>query len=147
MDNETENIYFQLYNQRGGDFPYFEGARYIQHGNEIGDVLHSVLPHVVVVAVKGAVSFLGSLMQKSEQGQNLGNAAKQAILAAAGTVLNEAANRVKQGGSVKKKRKKLRRSTNYKGPSRTKKEKQSNTETDSDFEVEEVPKKSIKYNF
>ena len=66
---------------------------------------------------------------------------------AASTVLNEAANSVKQGGSGKKKRKKLRRSTVYKAPSRTKKRKHSNTETASDFEVEAVPKKLIKYNF
>ena len=84
-------------------------------------------------------------MQKSEEGQNLGNAAKQSILPAAGTVLNEAASRVKQGGSGKKKRKKLRRSTV--APSRSKKRKHSNSEADSDFSVEDEPKKSIKYNF
>ena len=93
------------------------------------------------VAVKGAASFLGSLMQKREEGQNLGNAAKQSILPAAGTVLNEAANRVKQGGSGKKKRKKMRRSTVHKATTRTKKKKHSNIEEESDFEEEELPKK------
>lgn len=147
MDHERENIYFQIYNQRGGDFPVFQGARYIQYGNGFGDVLRGFLRHVLPVAVKGAASFLGSLMQKREEGQNWGNAAKQSILPAAGTVLNEAANRVKQGGSGKKKRKKLRRSTVYKAPSRSKKRKHSNSEADSDFYVEDEPKKSIKYNF
>ena len=75
------------------------------------------------------------------------NAAKQSILPAAGTVLNEAANRVKQGGSGKKKRKKLRRSTVYKAPSRTKKRKHCDSETESDFEVKVEPKKSFKDNF
>ena len=82
-----------------------------------------------------------------EEAQNFGNAAKQSILPAVGTVLNEAANRVKQGGSEKMKRKKLRRSTVYKAQSRSKKRKLSNSEADSDFDVEVKSKKSIKYNF
>ena len=86
-------------------------------------------------------------MQKREQGQNWVKAAKESILHPAGTVLNQAANRVKQGGKWKRKRKKLRRSRVYKPPSRTKKRKHSNSETESDFEVEAEPKKSIKYNF
>ena len=57
MDHEKENIYFQLYNQRGGDFPVFHGARYIQYGNGFGDVLPGFLPRVIPVAVKGAASF------------------------------------------------------------------------------------------
>ena len=57
------------------------------------------------VDVKGPASFFGSLMQKTDECQNWGNAAKQSILPAAGSVLNEAANRVKQGGSGKKKMK------------------------------------------
>ena len=64
MDHERENIYFQLYNQRGGDFPVFQGARYIQYGNGFGDVLRGFLRHVLPLLVKGAASFLGSLMQK-----------------------------------------------------------------------------------
>ena len=62
------------------------------------------------VAGKGAAAVLGSLLQKGEEGQNWINVAKEAILLAAGTVLNEAANRVKHGGRGKKKMKKLRRS-------------------------------------
>ena len=147
MDNGRENIYFQLDNQRGGEFPVFQGARYIQYGNGFGDVLRGFLRHLLPVAVKGAATFLGILMQKREEGEIWGNAAKQSILPAAGTVLSEAANRVKQGGSGKKKRKKLRRSTVYKAPSRSKKRKHSNSEADSDFYVEEEPKKLIKYNF
>ena len=106
MDHERENIYFQIYNQRGGDFPVFQGARYIQYGNGFGYVLRGFLRHVLPVAVKGAASFLRRLLQQREQEQNRGNAAKESILPVAGTVLNEAANRVKQGGSGKKKRKK-----------------------------------------
>ena len=102
MDNERENIYCQLYNQRGWDFPVFQGASYIQYGNGFGDVLRGFLPHVLPVALKEAASFFGSLIQKSEQGQNWGNAAKERILPAAGTVLNEAANRIKQGGKWQK---------------------------------------------
>ena len=88
MDHESQNIYFQLYNQRGGDFPVFQGGSYIQYGNGFGDVLRGFLRHVVPLAGKGAASFLGSLMQKWEQWQNWGNAAKESILPAAGTVLN-----------------------------------------------------------
>ena len=76
MDNERENIYFQLCKQRGDDFPVFQGARYIQYGNGFGDVLRGFLRHVLPVAVKGAESFLRSLMQKREEGQNRGNVAK-----------------------------------------------------------------------
>ena len=67
----------------------------------------------------------------------MGNAAKQSILPAAGTVWNEAARSVKQGGSGKKKRIKLKRSTVYKAASRSKKRKHSNREADSDFYVED----------
>ena len=76
MDHERENIYLQLYNQRGGDFPVFQGAHYIQYGNVFGDVLRGFLRHVLPVAFKGAASFLWSLMQKREEGQNRGNVAK-----------------------------------------------------------------------
>ena len=86
MDHERKNIYFQLYNERGGDFPVFQGARYIQYCIGFGDVSRGFLLHVLPVAVKVAASFFGSLMQKREKGQNWGNAAKQSILPAAGTV-------------------------------------------------------------
>ena len=103
MEHERQNIYFQLYNQRGGDFPVFQSARFIHYGNGFGDVLLGFLRHVLPVAVKGAASFFGSLMQKTEQGQNWGNAAKALILPPSGTVLNEAANMVKQGEVGKRK--------------------------------------------
>ena len=80
MEHERENIYFQLYNQRAGDFPVFQGERYIQYCNGFGDVLRGFVRHVLPVAVKGAASFLGSLMQKREDGQNCGNAANDSIL-------------------------------------------------------------------
>ena len=70
MKHEKKNIYFQLYNHRGGDFPVFQDARYIQYGNRFGYVLPGYLRHGLPVAVKGAASFFGSLMQKREEGQN-----------------------------------------------------------------------------
>ena len=54
MDHESENIYFQLYNQRSGDFLVFQGTRYIQYGNGFVDVLRGFLRHVLPVAVKVA---------------------------------------------------------------------------------------------
>ena len=108
MGHDRENMYFDLYTQRGGDFPVFQGARHIQYGNGFGDVLRGFLRHVLPVAVKGAASFLGSLMQKRDEGQNWGNAAKSAIIPAANTVLNETANKIRQGGvenAEKRKRK------------------------------------------
>ena len=66
MEDERVNINFQLYNQRGGDFAVFQGARYIQYGTGFGDVLPSFLRHVLPVAEKGEASFLGSQMQKME---------------------------------------------------------------------------------
>ena len=57
------------------------------------------------MAVKGAASFLGSLMQIMEQCQNWVNGAKESFLPSTGTVLNEAAKGMKQGGSGKKKSK------------------------------------------
>ena len=128
-------------------FQFFKAHVKFNMAMGLGTFCGGFLRHVLPVAVKWAASFLGSGVQKVEEGQNWGNAAKQSILPAAGRVLNEAANRVKQGGSGKKKRKKLRRSTVYKAPSRSKKRKHSNSEADSDFYVEDEPKKSIKYNF
>ena len=60
MAYEREHIYLHLYKQRGGDFPVFQGARYIQYGNGFGDVLLGFLRHVLPVAVKGAASFWGA---------------------------------------------------------------------------------------
>ena len=55
-----------------------------------------------------------------DEGQNWGNPAKYALIRAAGTVLNETANKIRQGGSgkrriMKKKKKCFSRSTLYKG--------------------------------
>ena len=72
MFHERENIFFQLYHQRGGDFPVFHGPGYIQYGNGFGDILRGFLRHVLPVAVKVAATFSGSLMQKSDEGQNWG---------------------------------------------------------------------------
>ena len=57
MEHERENINVQLYNLRGGDFPVFQGVRYIQYVNGFGDVLLGFLRHVIPVAVKGAEFF------------------------------------------------------------------------------------------
>ena len=48
------NNFFQHYNQRGGDFPVFQGPRYIQYGNVLGDILQDVLRRVLPVVGKGA---------------------------------------------------------------------------------------------
>ncbi|KAF0147104.1 MAG: hypothetical protein FD188_3550 [Ignavibacteria bacterium] len=69
MGNQRENIYFLLDTQRGGDFPVFQGARYIQYGNGFRDIFRGFLRHVLPVGEKAAVSFLGSLMQKRENGK------------------------------------------------------------------------------
>ena len=69
MDHERKNIYFQLYNERGGDFPVFQGAHSIQYGNGFGEVLLGFLRHVLPAAIKGAASFLGSLMHKRQEGK------------------------------------------------------------------------------
>ena len=66
MDNESENISLQLYNERGGNFPLIQCARYMRYGNGFGDVLPGFVRHVLPVSVKGATSFFGSLMQKRE---------------------------------------------------------------------------------
>ena len=70
-----------------------------------------ILSHMLIAAVKWAAAILRSIILKSEEGQNWGNAAKESILPAAGTVLIEAANSAKHGGSGKKKRKKLYKSS------------------------------------
>ena len=90
-------------------FQFFHGSRYIQYGNGFGDVWLGFLSHVLPLADKVAASLLRSIMEKKEEGENWGNPGKESILPAAGTVLHESANRVKQGGSGKKKMKKLRR--------------------------------------
>ena len=97
MGNERENISIQLYNRRGEDFPVSQGAPYIQYGIVVGDLLRGFLRNVFPLAGEVAASFLGSLLQKGEEGQIWGNGAKESILRDAGTVLNEAANREKQG--------------------------------------------------
>ena len=46
MEHEMEIIYFQLNNQRTGDFRVFQGARYIHYGNGFGEVLLCFLRNV-----------------------------------------------------------------------------------------------------
>ena len=55
------------------------------------------------MAVKWVSSFLGSRLQIWEEGQNLGNVAKESILRAARTVFNDAANWVNKGKWEKQK--------------------------------------------
>ncbi|KAF0146609.1 MAG: hypothetical protein FD143_3313, partial [Ignavibacteria bacterium] len=43
MGTEKEDFYFKIYNQRGGDFPVFKGARHIQYGNGFGDIFRGLL--------------------------------------------------------------------------------------------------------
>ena len=95
-------MYFQLYKQRGGDFPFFKGARYSRY---VIGIFCVVLSRCVTVPVKVVAYFFESLMQKCDEGQNWGNPAKESIIPAAGTVLNEATNSVKQRGSMKNKMK------------------------------------------
>ena len=99
-------------------FSSFSSARYIQYGNGFGEVLRGFLRRVSPVAIKGGESS-GGLIQKSQKGQNRGNAAKESILPAAGTVLNEATNSVKQVGRWNRKGNKVSRSAVYKASSRT----------------------------
>ena len=86
-------------------------------------------------------------MQKWQERQNWGKAAKQTILLLAGTVLNEAANIMNEGGTGKKKREKIRRSIVNKAISGAKKTMHSNTEAAFDFYTEDEYNKSCKYNY
>ena len=86
-----------------GEIFQFSRRRFHSKWQWIGEVLRCYLLHVLPVAVKGAAFFFRHLMQKSKEGQNWGNAAKESIFPSAGTVWHEAANSVKQGGGGKKK--------------------------------------------
>ena len=91
MANPDSEFYYRFYhNQRGGDFPVFRGARYIQYGNGFGDILRNIFRSVFPVVVKGATTFLGDMVRAKEEGQDWKGAAKSAILPTAKTIFSEA---------------------------------------------------------
>ena len=79
MDQEGENIYFQLAKQGGGDFPFFKAHVTFNMAMGLGTFCGVFFVMSYLWLSKGAASFLGSLMQKREEGQNWGNAAKQSM--------------------------------------------------------------------
>ena len=115
----SADFYYQVYNnQRGGEFPVFRGARYVQYGSGFGDIFRGIFRHILPIVVQGASSFFGNLMQSREKGATWGQAAKSSIAPTAHSVLTEAANQIqpkqdsaegesqKQAGSGKRKKKK-----------------------------------------
>ena len=66
MKHHRENIYFQLYNQREGDFPVFQGGRYIQYGNGFWEVFFIMCS---LWLLNGQRHFWGALCRKGKKGK------------------------------------------------------------------------------
>ena len=140
MDPNREAFYYNYYSQRGGEFQVFRGARYVQYGTGFGDVLRGIFRHVLQVGIKGAVSFIGNLLQNRDEGQNWSSAAKSAIAPAASTILSETQNQIKQRGSGKKRKSKKKcKSKVFKGKKKRAKKRK--------FIIKEFNPKFAKYNF
>ena len=152
MADNRADFYYNQYNQRGGDFPVFQGARYVQYGNGFGDILRGIFRHVLPVVARGAANFLGGLVSNRDQGANWSAAAKSAILPTANAMLSQTAdqmNQAQQRGSGKRRKKhrkkkaagKRRRHKKrvYKGPVHTTQKRK--------MPVQTFPLKLPKYNF
>ena len=68
--------------QRGGEFPVFKGARYVQYGNGFGDVLRGIWRTVFPVMARGAATFMQNLASNKEEGKDWSKAAKEAAIPA-----------------------------------------------------------------
>ena len=125
MDDSRANIYFDHYNQKGGNFPVFRGARFIQYGSGFGDILRGIFRSIIPIVSKGAVTFLGDLLQNHNQTGSWTGAAKSALAPAAKAALNQAAEEISQHGSGKRKRKRKHKAKHkkrvYKGKKHKKK--------------------------
>ena len=71
-----------LSGQRGGEFPVFRGARYVQYGNGFGDVLRGIWRTVFPVIARGAATFMQNLASNKEEGKDWSKAAKEAAIPA-----------------------------------------------------------------
>ena len=110
MENSKVDFYYNAYNQKGGEFPVFKGSRYMQYGSGFGDILRGIFRRILPVVSKGAVTFLGDLLQNHSQTGSWSDAAKSSIVPAAKAALNQAAEEISQTGSGKKKRKRKQKS-------------------------------------
>ena len=112
MEHERENMYFQQLSKEAENFQFFKAYVIFNMAMCLGTFCGVFFVMYYLWVSKGQRHFWGALCRKGRKDKT-GEMQQKSILPAAGTVLNEAANRVKQVGSGIKKRKKLRGSTVY----------------------------------
>lgn len=145
MAETKADFYYKVYNQQGGDFPVFQGARYVQYGSGFGDILRGIFRNILPVVARGAATFLGGLVENRDQGANWSTAAKSALLPTAQAMMAQTSNQLAQSqqGSgidrVEDTKTLLGGSKVYKGKNRKGKKRK--------LSFKQVPVKLPKYNF
>ncbi len=111
--------YFEVIKaQTGGDFPVFQGDRYVQYGQGFGDVLRGIFRHVIPVAVRGALTFLTEMGKKKETGVTWKDAAKSALTPTALNALSETKDQIEKAHQAGSGRRRKRSKRVYKGHSK-----------------------------
>ena len=147
MEYEREHIYFQLYNQRVGDFPVFQDARYIQYGNGLVTFCGVFFVMSYLWLSKVQRHFWEPLCRngrKDKIGETQQNNQFSLLLAQFWMKGPRGWNKREVG---KRKGKNWGPRDYVRQHPDQKKRKHSNSEADSDFYLEDERKKSIKYNF
>ena len=94
MDPQT-NLYLQYYQaQTGGRLSAFEGARRVQVGNGLGDILRGIFRHVLPIAARGASTFLSQTLSGRDGGLGWKEAAKSAIMPTAHNVVTQSLDKI-----------------------------------------------------
>ena len=97
MDHQTQS-YLQYYNtQTGGQLPVFHGARRMQSGSGLGDILRGIFRTVFPIAAHGLGTFLNEAVRRKDAGNSWKDAAKGAIGPTAETVASRAVTAVTNG--------------------------------------------------
>ena len=97
MDHQTQS-YLEYYNtQTGGQLPVFHGARRMQSGSGLGDILRGLFRTVFPIAAHGLGTFLNEAVRRKDAGNSWKDAAKGAIGPTAETVATRAVTAVTNG--------------------------------------------------
>ena len=122
MDQLAVQKYVTLFEHRiqsgGGqlddEYPVFRGVRYTQYGSGFGDVLRGIFRFILPVAAQAAHTFLGETMKARETGADWKTAAKAALVPTTTGALTQAVDTLKQTQSGSGKRRKSKKSKQYK---------------------------------
>jgi hypothetical protein len=100
----TEHYVTYYRNQLGGRLPVFKG----QSGDGIGDFFRSILSHVLPFLVPALTSAAGTVLSEGARGMSEGKSIKEAYVGALrpalGSAVGAVGERLKQGGTARRRK-------------------------------------------